>query len=215
MSNTPRRKGATSSRKTARPRPTPAGPDEAPGRDWRKWALWALGGLTAVALILFIISDQPETVDLPDDPNIPEAVETFEVTDRSHVETAVVYDQDPPVGGAHNPTWLNCGFYEDPVPNENVVHALEHGVVWITYDAARTQAEELEVLRALAAEPEVIVSPYQGLGDTPVVASAWGAQLRLGSAIDARLPQFVDAYRDGAAAPEPAASCVGGVGEPE
>ncbi len=211
MSNTPRRKGATSSRKTARPRPTPAGPDEAPGRDWRKWALWALGGLTAVALILFIISDQPETVDLPDDPNIPEAVETFEVTDRSHVETAVVYDQDPPVGGAHNPTWLNCGFYEDPVPSENAVHALEHGVVWVTYQEDLA-SDQIDMLRALANESEVIVSPYPGL-DSPVVASVWGAQLRLDSADDPELLNFVASLRN-VTAPEAGASCLGGVGQP-
>lgn len=212
MSNTPRRKGDTTTRKTARPRPTPQQPEGAKRSiDWKRIGMWSLGGLVAGALILFIISDQPETVDLPNDPNIPEAVETFEVTDRSHVQGAVAYDMDPPVGGAHAERWMNCGFYEDPVPNENAVHALEHGVVWITFQPD-LPGDQVDTLRAVALESEVMVSPYPGL-DSPVVASVWGAQLRLDSADDPELLNFVASLRN-VTAPEPGASCLGGVGQP-
>ncbi len=212
MSNTPRRKGATTTRKTARPRPAAQQEPAKRSVDWKRIGLWAVGALAAVGLILFIISDQPETVDLPNDPNIPEAVETFEVTDRSHVQGAVAYEQDPPVGGAHAEIWLNCGFYENPVPNENVVHALEHGVVWITYQPD-LPGDQLDTLRAVALESEVIVSPYPGL-DSPVVASVWGAQLGLDSADDPDLLNFVASLRN-QTAPEAGASCLGGVGQPD
>ncbi len=212
MSNTPRRKGATSSRKTARPRP-PAQQHESAKRsiDWKRVGFWGVGALAAVALILFIISDQPETVDLPNDPNIPEAVETFEVSDRSHVDGAVAYDQDPPVGGAHNERWMACGFYDDPIPNENAVHALEHGVVWVTFQPD-LPGDQVDTLRAVALESEVMVSPYPGL-DSPVVASVWGAQLRLDSADDPQLLDFVASLRN-VTAPEAGASCLGGLGNP-
>ncbi len=144
----------------------------------------------------------------------PEGVEFFDVADATHTEDPVAYDQDPPVGGPHHPVWQNCGFYSEPVVTEHAVHSLEHGAVWITYTADFAVDVELEALRALAAEPHVLVSPYDGLGDTPVVASVWGAQMRFESALDPDLRRFLDTLRE-QTAPEPGAPCDGGVGEPE
>ena len=97
-----------------------------------------------------------------------------------HTEGEVDYEQSPPVGGAHNPVWQNCGFYDKPIRDENAVHSLEHGAVWITYspDLPRDQVDEL---RGIAeSQSFVLVSPYPDLpSNTPVVASAWGKQLGL------------------------------------
>jgi hypothetical protein len=66
-------------------------------------------------------------------------------------------------------------------------------------------------LRAMARdEPKVLVSPYEGL-PAPVIASSWGRQLRLDSAADERLGEFVRRFR--VLAPEPNAPCAG-VGTP-
>ena len=59
----------------------------------------------------------------------------------------------------------------------------------------------------------VILSPVPGLPAT-VVASAWGAQLRMDNASDKRLAQFLAYYVQGPQAPEPGAACSGGVGNP-
>ncbi len=50
-------------------------------------------------------------------------VQSFTVS-QGHVETPVTYAQNPPAGGEHNPAWLNCGVYDQPVPSENAVHSL-------------------------------------------------------------------------------------------
>jgi len=143
----------------------------------------------------------------------PEGTQSFDVEDRTHFEGALEYEQDPPVGGNHNPVWQNCGFYNDPVASENAVHSLEHGAVWITF-APDVAADEMEALRELAQTPLVLVSPYPGL-DSNVVASAWGVQLRLDSAFDPRLAEFVDWFAGGPQSPEPGAACSGGTGDPE
>lgn len=118
-------------------------------------------------------------------------------------------DDAPPAGGEHDPTPLACGFYDFVVPDENVVHSLEHGVAWVTYQPG-TSDEEIGILRDLGRERETIVSllPNQG---SPVIGTAWGAQIRLDSATDPRLNQFVRAFRDAETSPEPFASCAGGV----
>jgi hypothetical protein len=122
--------------------------------------------------------------------------------------------QTPPVGGPHNPIWQNCGFYSKPVRNENAVHSMEHGAVWITYSPDLPK-DQVETLRDIAHRNSyVLVSPYSDL-PSQVVASAWGKQLHLNSADDPRLEQFVRAYQQGPQNPEPGAPCNGGVGSPE
>ena len=140
-------------------------------------------------------------------------VQTCPVSARNHVLTPVSYPQVPPVGGPHFPIWQNCGFYPSPVPKEAAVHSMEHGAVWITYRTG-LPAGEVAALRVLAIrESYVLVSPYPDL-PAPIVASAWGRQLRLDSSADPRLDQFVREFRLGQQAPEHGRTCSGGLGTP-
>ncbi|HET9966829.1 MAG TPA: DUF3105 domain-containing protein [Streptosporangiaceae bacterium] len=60
---------------------------------------------------------------------------------HAHVARPVTYSGTPPVGGRHNATWMNCGIYDQPVPNERAVHNMEHGAIWITYQPSLPQAQ--------------------------------------------------------------------------
>jgi len=143
----------------------------------------------------------------------PAGVERFAITERDHVEGPVPYARVPPVGGDHAPIWQNCGVYDAPVRNENAVHSLEHGAVWIAY-RPDLPADQVEAVRDLVrGQTHVLVSPYPDL-PAPVIASAWGVQLRLDSAGDPRLGEFVRAFRLGPQAPERGGPCTGGVGTP-
>jgi hypothetical protein len=139
-------------------------------------------------------------------------VETWEITDRTHTTDDVTYPQDPPAGGAHAPVWLACGVYEEAVRDENAVHDLEHGTVWITHDPDLSDADR----EALAGQlpDNGIMSPREGL-PSPVVVTVWGAQLRLDSADDRRLGLFLEEYGDGHTAPEFGVSCEGGTPAPD
>lgn len=143
-------------------------------------------------------------------------VQTFPVPSRNHVQTRVDYPQTPPVGGDHNPVWQNCGFYSEPVVTEAAVHSLEHGAVWITYRRS-LPANQVDALRTLARNRAyVLVSPWVDESlPAPVVASAWGVQLRAETATDPAIAAFVARYAGGGQAPEPGASCSGAFGDPE
>ena len=170
-------------------------------------------GLIAAAFLagfatLVIVDARQKAVSTP-----PPGVQTYDVGPAGqHTEGNVDYEQTPPAGGPHNPVWQNCGFYEKPVRDENAVHSLEHGAVWIAYEPNLPQ-DEVERLRDLTEQSYVLVSPYPGL-DSPIVATAWGKQLKLESPEDPDLERFVRAYRQGPQTPEPGAVCTGGVGEP-
>jgi hypothetical protein len=140
-------------------------------------------------------------------------VKTYTGLTQNHVKGTVKYKQTPPVGGDHNPVWLNCGIYTTPVPNENAVHDLEHGAVWITYKPDLAKADIQKLTDIAKGQTYLDLSPYPGL-PAPVVVSAWGKQLYLTGAGDARLQAFIKKYKQGEQTPEPGASCTGGVGTP-
>jgi hypothetical protein len=147
------------------------------------------------------------------DPAVVEAtpisgVETFEVASADHTTDDVDYPQNPPAGGMHDPSWQKCAVYEAPVRDEHAVHSQEHGAVWITYQPDLADSDR-EALAAYAEDqPFVLISPYPGLEDL-VVASAWGAQLRLDDVADPRLQAFIDRFAGNG--PEPGATCDTGV----
>jgi putative peptide zinc metalloprotease protein len=170
----------------------------------------ALIAISAVAAMVFLWSANLQLVGKA----APAGVRSFEVAGSAHVQTPVSYPQTPPVGGNHAPVWQNCGFYEEPVADENAVHSLEHGAVWIAYRSDLPE-EQIESVRRLAQRQNyVLASPYPDLS-SPVMVSAWGRQLRLEGADDPRLDQFVRAFRLGPQAPESGGPCTGGTGAPE
>lgn len=129
---------------------------------------------------------------------------------QNHVPGAVEYPTTPAAGGDHNAVWLNCGVYTEPVVEENVVHSLEHGAVWMTYDPS-LPTEQLDQLLT-AAEPYdyIVLSPYEGM-DSPITLSAWGSQLALEDAGDERIAPFLSQFVQGEQSPEPGAACTGGL----
>jgi hypothetical protein len=133
---------------------------------------------------------------------------------RTHDNEAVIADGlRPPAGGVHHDEWLNCGIYREPVDAAKANHSLEHGAVWITYrsDLPPSQIEALE--QRVWRQNHLILSPYPSQA-SPIVLTAWGVQLEIETADDARLETFIDHYRLGPTAPESGGSCSGGAGEP-
>ena len=181
-------------------------------REQRRSQLRKIGGIVAavigfILLIYFVTSrNSPDT-------NI-EGLQRFPNVQQGHTTEPVTYPEVPPVGGVHNPAWQNCGIYSQPVANENGVHSLEHGAVWITYqpDSPAAEVEKLETLTRQSGYR--LLSPYPDL-PSPIVISAWGYQLQLEQADDARLMQFITSFEQSPRAPEPGAPCTGGVNQPE
>ena len=169
-----------------------------------------VGGLAIVALLVvsFVLAPRAASYNAGSEGADVPGVESYQ-NETTHVDTAVDYEQTPPVGGAHNPVWLNCGVYGSPVPNENAVHSLEHGAVWITYDPARVSDEDVTALRALLPSRHAILSPYEGM-DSLIAVTAWNKQLKLDGVDEDGIKAFIEEYWLSEDAPEPGAPCTGG-----
>lgn len=138
-------------------------------------------------------------------------VQTFK-NPAGHVETKVTYPETPPAGGEHNPAWLNCGVYTEPVPNENAVHSLEHGAIWVTYDPSLS-AEDLKTLKAQLPSSYLVLSPFEGL-PSPIVLSGWNVQLEIENADDKRIGTFFTEHWQSKNVPEAGAPCTGAIDAP-
>lgn len=124
--------------------------------------------------------------------------------------TRVAYDESPPFGGNHDSVWAACNgvVYKSAVRNENMVHTLEHGAVWIAYNPDKVQGGALASLaRKVDGQPYTVMSPYPGL-DHVVSLQSWGHRLKLDDPADRRVDQFIKSLRQNPYAyPEPGATC--------
>ena len=114
-----------------------------------------------------------------------EGVFNFGSQERGHDQNVVIEETSlPPVGGIHDPSWQNCGIYDEPVEAKNAIHSMEHGAVWLTY-LPDLPAAQVELLRELVRNEQsrlqerlIILSPRPNLDD-PIVATAWRCTARL------------------------------------
>ena len=118
---------------------------------------------------------------------------------QTHVTagTSVSYRTAPPTSGNHWPTPSECGIHDIPVPDEQVVHNMEHGHVIISYnlpdpeDKARflAIAEDLPSLDRWG-----IVRPYEGIDPGTVGVTAWGVLDTMEGVDEGRITEFYDTY---------------------
>ena len=124
-------------------------------------------------------------------------VKFYSTPNRQHVTTTVNYPQSPPVGGDHSPVWADCTgvVYSEPIANENAVHSLEHGAIWITYNPKTISAGDLTKLQnRVQGQDRELLTPYDGL-TSPISLQSWGYQLFVNSASDPRIDRFINTLR--------------------
>jgi hypothetical protein len=115
---------------------------------------------------------------------------------RQHLTGHITYDSSPPVGGNHNGYWADCTgtIYPKAIANENAVHMLEHGAIWITYRAGLPASQLAALKKLVNGQDRMALSPYPGL-KSPISLQAWGYQLFVNNASDPRIAKFVNTLR--------------------
>ncbi|GBE23872.1 hypothetical protein BMS3Bbin02_00137 [bacterium BMS3Bbin02] len=167
-----------------------------------------LGIILVGGIVALVLLSPPELKGVPD------GTQTLALADPRHVEGPVAPAGEVPAGGPHAGIWQNCGFYDQPVGTENILHSMEHGSVWVSYDP-NLSSDEIQTLRGFASPNEkVLVTPVPGQS-APIIVTAWATQLELDDVSDPRLNQFVNEFTRGLTAPEPGGTCRGGVGSPQ
>ena len=126
--------------------------------------------------------------------------------------TIVAYNSVPATSGDHYFSPQPCGFYQGEVPDERVVHNLEHGNIVISYnlpDAADVDALE-NVYNDLGGWKDhyTVVRSYSRIAPGQVALSAWGVLDIMDGVDQNRIERFYEHYV-GRLGPEGAISCRG------
>lgn len=103
------------------------------------------------------------------------------------------YSTVPPTSGRHWGAWSDCGFYNHPLPDELLVHNLEHGNIIVSYNLS-TDAEVAALRDAVEAIPLArefaIVRRYEAIPEGMVALTTWGVLDRMQGVDPARIARF-------------------------
>lgn len=95
---------------------------------------------------------------------------------RDHVPEGTkiaTYNSNPPTSGDHWPQPADWGIYLSPLPDEQLVHNLEHGGIWISYKDLDTDA--ITKLGALAKKyPQAVIITPRAQNESKIALASWG-----------------------------------------
>ncbi|MDP2695809.1 MAG: DUF3105 domain-containing protein [bacterium] len=81
------------------------------------------------------------------------------------------YNSNPPTSGSHYGQTARSGFRDEEISDQNIIHNLEHGDIWIAYHPS-IDDEIKEELKQFAAA-KVIITPREA-NETAIAIAAWG-----------------------------------------
>ncbi len=203
-------RGTQSRRSNARPPAGARGASAAgtPPRSGLRERLQPFGGLTTVAVVLgalvflgFIAwQARPRSVSTADLAGTEVAIAA--ATHTTNPADLIIPEGDPPVGGPHFPVPLRAGKYSDPVQDGNVIHSLEHGMIWISYNKDLLSAADLKKLEDIQGSHsrDVVLSPRPE-NRSPISVASWGRLLNLETVNAQAINDFIEVNRD--RSPEP------------
>jgi len=120
-------------------------------------------------------------------------------------ESHPAYNSVPATSGWHFDRPLapaRWGIHDEALPDEVLVHNLEHGGVGIQYSCPEGCDELMRQLRDIAGRSsKVIISPYPGM-DTTIALTAWTFLDKFDEFDKQRVTDFINAHMNSARAPE-------------
>lgn len=149
----------------------------------------------------------------------PDAVSTpvsgtveYEPVSRTHITAGTAgsdYNSNPPTSGVHWPSPAKNGVFDKPLPDEQVIHNLEHGYVWISYREEQKEAtpgaevkpglssDEVKQLVDIVKDDDwkVILTP-RVKNDTKIALASWGRLLNLEEMDADKIKDFIKTYRN-------------------
>ena len=119
--------------------------------------------------------------------------------------TTVEYSTNPPTTGPHYGNSQPAGIYDEPIPDGNLLHSMEHGAVILWYKEVKGSEETgglsgqdierlKQIFRSVPVSKKIMV-PRDNL-DVPVALTSWGRLLKLQTIDEAQIKTFMETNED-------------------
>ena len=107
------------------------------------------------------------------------------------------YNSAPPTSGDHWPIPARCGFYEEILPDELVVHNMEHGNIVLSYNLPLES--DVSALRSALLNIDLnsawgVARAYDQIPSGQIALSTWGVSDTFLGIDEDRIKQFFDSY---------------------
>jgi hypothetical protein len=118
---------------------------------------------------------------------------------KNHVPEGgpVVYNTEPPTSGDHWTPWADCGFYEETLPDELIVHNLEHSNIVVSHNLTGQQATD-QLRTAIDSIDQAgewgVVRFYDKIPEGMVAVAAWGRLDTMQGVEQDRIARFFAAF---------------------
>ena len=154
-----------------------------------------IGGITVVVVgaILGIALSSPQGK-----PEVGKEVTVME--NSNHIkpgEAHEPYTSNPPTSGPHFTDPASWGIKTEELPDETLIHNLEHGGVWVSYQPDKVDTATIDKLTNLVKQyrSKVILEPRKA-NDHPIAVVSWGRIMTLDSYDEQQLKGFIDRNRN-------------------
>lgn len=128
----------------------------------------------------------------------------FQEQGKAHINPGIEhepYNSNPPTSGSHWSNPANAGIYDEELPDEQLVHNLEHSHIWISYKPD-LDSDTIEKLEKIAKDfgSKIVVTP-RSKNDSVITLAAWQYLLKLDNFNEQAINDFIKVHR-GKSGPE-------------
>ena len=147
--------------------------------------------------------DSVETIPSPVTETETDTLETTKdvavMPSAEHVpdNVGVTYSTTPPTSGKHWDRWAECGWYDQELPDERIVHNLEHGNIVVSYNLS--DPGEVAALKNALSQISLhqawgVARRYSEIPDGTVALAAWGRLAEYRGVSPGQIERFYEAY---------------------